>query len=126
MPKSVPVRIDRKLYDDANTTADLKSRSIAQQIAHWARIGRALETSPEVTEQRISRVLAGTTAYDELSSREQAIVRAEWDRRIESRVDALRLDQEFECEDRSYVELDQEGRVVQRTSDEQAGADRER
>lgn len=116
MPKSVPVRIDRELYDDASTTADLKSRSIAQQIAHWARIGRALETSPGVTAERVSRVLAGTADYDDLTLREQAVVRAEWDHRIESRVQGLRLDEEFEREGRAYVELDEEGRLVRRTA----------
>lgn len=114
MSSTQPVRIDRELYDDASATAEVQSRSTAQQIAHWARIGRAFEASPGVSLERVSRVLDGTLSYDEIDAREQAIVSIEWDRGIEEEIRGLRLDEEFEAEGREYVELDDNGEVVVR------------
>lgn len=120
MGNTQPVRIDRELYDDASATASVQSRSAAQQIAHWARIGRAFESSPGVSLERVHRVLNGTLSYDEIDSREQAIVRSEWDRGVEEEIGRLRLDEEFAAEAREYVELDENGEVVVRSPGEDA------
>ncbi len=40
---SQPVKLSDDLVTDARTTAAIASRSIAGQIEHWARLGRAVE-----------------------------------------------------------------------------------
>ncbi|MCP4223016.1 MAG: hypothetical protein GY773_06715, partial [Actinomycetia bacterium] len=40
MKASTPIRIDAELYASAADAASLMSRSTAQQVAHWARVGR--------------------------------------------------------------------------------------
>jgi hypothetical protein len=40
---SQPVNISNRLVLDARMTADIDDRSIAGQIEHWARLGRAIE-----------------------------------------------------------------------------------
>lgn len=112
MSKNTPVRIDQDLYDDASCTASVQSRSIAQQIAHWARIGRALEASPQFDARSVHQVLAGTMRYDDLGSREQAVVRAEWERGIEEDIRQLDLKQRFDAAGQEYAELDENGQVV--------------
>lgn len=116
MPKraSTPVRIDAALYDEATTVASLLSRSVAQQIAHWARIGRELEASPGVSVSDVVEVLKRGDGYDGLDRQEQAVVRAFWEERIETLRGGLRLDQEFSRAGRAWVELDDEGNVVRR------------
>lgn len=112
---STPVRIDTDLYAAATDVASVMSRSTAQQIVHWARIGRELESAVDVSIDRIADVLRGRESYDELAAEEQAVVRAYWRERMEGLTEALRLDREFASEGRPYVELDDEGEVVRRS-----------
>ena len=114
MKTSTPIRIDSELYAAATNFAPVMSRSAAQQIVHWARIGRELEASSEVSIDDVAEVLRGAKTYDALSTEEQAIVRAYWEERMSSLLQSLRLDQEFAAEGRPYVELDESGAVVRR------------
>lgn len=109
-----PIRVDADLYAAATAAARVMSRSIGQQVAHWARIGRAIEQSPEVSVERVAEVLRGRAAYDDLSVEEQALTRTLWDERIEELRSSLRLDREMAREGGSYVELDERGEVVRR------------
>ena len=112
--KSTPVRIDAELYASARQTGEVMSRSAAQQVTHWARIGRALETNPSISSQRVEEVLAGTACYDDLVAEEQAMVRASWEKRVDDARERLRLDEKFIAEGRAYAELDENGEVVVR------------
>ncbi len=112
MATTSPTRIDNELYASAKLVGGLMSRSAAQQIAHWARIGRELESSHSVSHRAIADVLDGRREYDELTDREQAAVRAEWTERITERREKLNLAEKFVQEGRSYVELDGAGNVV--------------
>lgn len=114
MATTSPTRIEDELYSSAKIVGHLMSRSAAQQIAHWARIGRELEFADSVSQRDIAEVLAGRREYDRLTSYEQAVVRAEWAERIAAQRDALDLSLEFAREGRSYVELDEDGGVVRR------------
>ena len=111
---SAPTRIDDDVFEAAQQTGPLQSRSAAQQVNHWARIGRALETAAGVSQRRVTEVLARSRDYDELSDEEQAIVRAEWAERIELTRNRLNLAEEFTAAGRSYVELDADGGIVRR------------
>jgi hypothetical protein len=111
---STPVRIDADLYAAATAVGPVMSRSAAQQVAHWARIGREVEASPEISLGDLARVLRGAMDYDALGAEEQAVVRTYWSERMAELLGALRLDREWETERRPYVELDERGRVVRR------------
>lgn len=89
-----------------------------QQINRWARIGRELESSPGVNQRDIQRVLIGDGSYDELSEREQAVVRVEWDQQIRERRDALDFEAEFTASGQSWSESDDDGNVVTRSADD--------
>lgn len=114
MRKSTPVRIDEELYHAASQAASVMSRSTAEQLTHWTRIGRELEASPEVSIDQVAKVLRGAGEYDALGTEEQAVVRAYWSERMATLQGALRLDQEFELQGHPYVELNDEGKVVRR------------
>lgn len=115
--KSTPIRVDRDLYAAAHQVAPLMSRSTSQQIAHWARIGREIEASAEISVDQIAQVLRGSKSYDDLDAEEQAVVRAYWREKMEALRSSLRLDQKFAAEGRPYVELDERGEVVERGSE---------
>ena len=114
MATTSPTRIDDELYASAKIVGPLMNRGAAQQIAHWARIGREIEASGEVSQREIAVVLAGRRDYDTLTTREQAVVRAEWKERMDARRAELDLAREFSDRGRSYVELDEHGRVARR------------
>jgi len=109
-----PMRLDPELTASAKSMAEHMSRSLSQQVAHWARIGRELERSPGVTVSDVKAVLEGRGDYDRLNVQEQAIVRASWAERIEETRKNLRLDQVLAAQGREIVELDAKGHVAVR------------
>ena len=113
MAGTAPTRIDEDVTSAAKAAAELLSRSTAQQVNHWARIGRELEASKSVSQRDIAEVLGGRTAYDALNVREQAIVRAEWNERMAALREGLDLAAEFSAAGETWVEADDDGRVVE-------------
>jgi len=116
MATTSPIRVDDELYASAKLVGQLMSRSAAQQVAHWARIGRELESSNTISHRAIAAVLDGRRDYDALTDHEQAVVRAEWAERITERREGLNLAKEFADAGRSYVELDRDGNVVRHSA----------
>lgn len=119
----MPTRVDGDLYDAAKSVGAVASRSAAQQINHWVRIGRELEASPGTSSRDIQRVLAGEADYDKLSDRAQALVRASWDEQVAERLANLDLAAEFTQAGRPWSEADERGGVVHRGA---AGSDADR
>ncbi|SKL10278.1 Uncharacterised protein [Mycobacteroides abscessus subsp. massiliense] len=56
--------------------------------------------------------MAGAGTYDDLSEREQAIIRAEWDHRIAQRRGELDLEAEFTAAEESWSESDDDGNLI--------------
>ncbi|MDQ0728524.1 hypothetical protein [Microbacterium sp. W4I20] len=112
MSSTMPTRVDGDLFEVAKSIGAESSRSAAQQINHWARIGRELEASPRVSHRDIRRVLAGEASYDDLGERDQAVVRAAWDEQIVDRRARLDLAAEFTRAGRSWTEADADGNAV--------------
>lgn len=113
---SSPVRIEAEIFEAAKIVGETMSRSAAQQLAHWARIGREVESSDSISQRDVGLVLGGRRRYDDLRPDEQALVRSEWAERIAERRAGLDLAARFEAEGRSWVELDDDGNVVERTT----------
>lgn len=116
MTGSAPTRIDEDVTSAAKVAAELFSRSTAQQVNHWARIGRELESSASISQRDIAEVLAGRASYDELSAREQAVVRAEWSERMTALRENLDLAAEFTAAGESWTEADADGGPVKRSA----------
>ena len=114
MPSTMPLRVGDDLLASAKLAADATGRSAAQQIGYWAKLGRELERSGSVSVREVADVLAGARSYDELDAKAQAVVRAEWDARIEARRAALNLAERFAAEGRSWVEAGPDGTPVRR------------
>jgi hypothetical protein len=109
---TMPTRVDGDLFAAAKASASLHSRSAAQQIDHWARIGREFEASASVSHRDVEAVLAGKGSYDALQEREQAIVRATWDERLSERLASIDLGGKFRDSGVAYAEADAEGNLV--------------
>ena len=111
---TTPVRLDAEITSAARKTAPRMSRSVAEQLSHWARLGRELERSPDVSLTLIQRTLDGQGDYDALPQKEQAVVRAMWAERLGTLRGQLRLDVNFAESGHRYAELDDKGRIVTR------------
>jgi hypothetical protein len=111
---TMPTRVDGDLFDAAKSFGAVHSRSAAQQINHWARIGREFEASGRVSQRDIERVLAGQSPYDEIGEPAQAVVRAVWDERMAERIATLDFETEFTAAGESWSEGDDSGQVVAR------------
>lgn len=121
MATTSPARIDDDLYASAKLAGEVQSRSASQQVVHWARIGREIEASASIAYRDIAEVLAGSRPYDALGAEEQAVVRAEWSARMDAVRASLNLAEQFAAAGRTWVELDDDGNVV-----EGGGDDKER
>jgi hypothetical protein len=118
---TMPTRIDGDLFEAAKAAGLVHSRSAAQQLDHWARIGRELEASPSVTHDTVERVLTGKAAYDEVDDRSQAVVRAAWNEDVAARISALDLTERLEASGTTWAEADANGDVVVRGGGATAG-----
>jgi hypothetical protein len=112
MATSMPIRIDEELYDSAKVVGAQMSRSATQQVAHWARIGRELESSRSISTRDVAAVLAGEVTYDDVGAREQAVVRAAWNEGISASVASLDVQAELADAGVPYATLDEDGNAV--------------
>ena len=112
---TTPIRLDAELLETAKLAGRRQSRSAAQQIAHWARVGRELEASRSVSAHAIAAVLAGRRAYDSLDAEDQAVVRAEWANRLDADADGIDLSSEFQATGRrTWIDIAPDGTIVRR------------
>ena len=114
---TMPTRIDGDLFEAAKAAGAVMSRSAAQQLTHWARLGRELEASRGISHADIERVLAGELPYDSLADPDQAVVRTEWDERIDAARESLDLAAEFRAAGETWSEVDDDGAVVIRPAE---------
>lgn len=121
MAATTPTRFDADLFASAQVAGARSHRSAAQQLAHWARLGRDLEATGGISQRDIDRVLAGQLSYDELGDRDQAVVRTSWREGVDDDLSTLDLRSRFEAQGRSrWSEANAEGTV---TVHESAGDD---
>jgi hypothetical protein len=111
---TMSTRIDQELVDAAKVVGARHSRSAAQQLDHWARIGREFETAPATTRRAIDDVLSGRASYDSLPDTAQATVRATWAESIRDDVAALDLRDELTPLGEPWPEADATGSLVMR------------
>ena len=69
MPQTV--RLPDSEMADIRREAARQSRSLAGQIVHWVRIGRAMERSARFEHARVQAALDGRLSPDRLSGEEQ-------------------------------------------------------
>lgn len=118
---TTPIRIDAELLGTAKVEGSRQSRSAAQQIAHWARVGREVEASRHISAHAIAAVLAGHKSYDSLAAEDQAVVRAEWTNRLDAVADGIDLASEFAATGRrGWIDIAPDGTLVRRETPSRA------
>ena len=72
------VKIADKVMALVRRESQLQSRSVAGQIAHWIKIGRAIERSESFDYQRVIAALEASLSPDDLTAEEQEVWLAEF------------------------------------------------
>jgi hypothetical protein len=54
----IPVELSESLLADANSASKITKRNLAEQIEHWARLGKSIEENPELPVLLIQDILA--------------------------------------------------------------------
>ena len=106
MPQSV--RLSDDVIDMARATSDINSRSVAGQVEHWVKIGRAVERTRGFDYSRIEAALRAQRSRDTLTGEEQAVYDEEF-------FDLL--DEPTEAELAFFEKMRAEGRGVGVTED---------
>ena len=70
------VKLNDEFIEMIRSESVLQNRSVAGQIMHWIRIGRAIETSGQFDYQRVRDALKAAVSPDYLSEEEREVWRA--------------------------------------------------
>jgi len=54
---SIAIRVDESIYNSARKSAKAECRTVAQQIAYWAKIGRAALDNPDLPIEFVQEML---------------------------------------------------------------------
>lgn len=110
---STPTRVSADIAANAAAVAPGESRTITEQINHWARIGMNLERSATVTSRRLLQVVTGAAQFSALDPEERATAHATIDARMAERVAAQRFGADARRAGQVTVSLDEDGNLVE-------------
>lgn len=110
-------RFDADLFEAAAAEGARQSRSARQQLAHWARVGRAVSSVSSAQRARVEAALAGELPLSTLTSEESIVVNAEISTGIEERLAQVDFGDELAAEGITTVALDAEGNLVEHRPD---------
>jgi len=106
-------RFDAELVEAAAAEGARQSRSARQQLAHWARVGRAVSSVGSSQRARLEAALAGRLPMNTLTGEETVVVNAEIAAGIEERLAQVDFGDELAAEGITTVALDTDGNLVE-------------
>ena len=78
------IKLSDRFVGLARGEGKVMGRSIAGQVEHWARLGRAVERAAGFDYERVRRVLEAQVSFDELSADEGAVALAQLEDYLEN------------------------------------------
>jgi len=117
---ATPTRVHKDVYAAAKAAAAVTGRTVAEQLSHWARIGREVEATSLLElhlRRRTADALLAGRDYDRLSADEQALVRRAWDEEMDERVAAADVAADKRAAGQPVITLDDDGHVVRHLPD---------
>lgn len=82
------VRLSQSILRRARKEARVMSRTVHAQLEHWARIGQAIENTPDYDGHKVNAALRGQIPPDELDPYERSIYDVEHENIMEKAGDA--------------------------------------
>ncbi len=112
-----PVRIDDDIFAAARVVGAASSRSAAQQVDYWVRMGRAASMAVAEVRGRIEDAMAGRGQLSDLTAEERLLANAEIDAAIEQAAVSTDFAARLAAEGVTTVVMDDDGRLVTRHPD---------
>lgn len=112
MAATHPTRVAADIAESAARVGRLESRSAAQQIDHWARLGRNISMHQTAARRRVEAALAGELALTELTAEERLVVHAELDVAVAEVAQSTSFGDALAAEGITTVALDDDGNLV--------------
>ncbi len=113
MAKTQSTRISVDLLEAAEVEGVREHRSMAQQIEHWARVGREVTMRDVAGRRMVERALEGAPPSPALEAAVRYAAEAETNARIQERMLTTPMDRVLRREGIDAVGLDAEGRIVE-------------
>jgi hypothetical protein len=114
------VKLSDELVNAARRASRTWSRSMTQQIEHWARIGRAVERGGHVSLERIRAALEAQVEFDTLNADERLTVLGELERAVFDPRGDERLTRALRSEGVPTSGIDEQGRLVTQSESKDA------
>lgn len=116
-PSSTPTRVAPDVAASAASVASAESRSVAEQINYWVRIGMQVERSTSVANRQVLAVVAGDTQFSTLTPEDRAVAHATIDARMATRVSGERFGPAARKAGRVTVAVDDDGNLIEIAAD---------
>jgi hypothetical protein len=117
MPRTQSTRIAKDLLDAAEVEGEREHRSMAQQIEHWARVGREF-TMHDASGRRVIELAIKNAPVDlRFEGVVRAALEAETNARIQERMLTTPIAKILAREGVDTVSLDDQGRLVEYRAD---------
>lgn len=110
---STPTRVAADVAAVAAAVAPSESRTVAEQINHWARIGMQVERSGTVATRKVLAVAAGEAQFSTLDPQERETAHSIIDAEIAERVANERFGPAARMAGRTTVSLDDDGNLIE-------------
>lgn len=111
--RSVPTRVNADIATSAAAVATQESRTFAEQVNHWARIGMQVERSGSIANRRVLAVAAGEASFSTLDDDERTVAHAIIDAGIAERAAKHRFGPDARAAGNTTVALDEDGSVIE-------------
>lgn len=111
--RSVPTRVNADVAARAAAVATQESRTFAEQVNHWARIGMQIERSGSIANRRVLAVAAGEEPFTSLSRDERTAAHAIIDAEIDERAAKQYFGRDARAAGHTTVSLDDDGNLIE-------------
>ena len=110
---STPTRVAADVAATAAAVAPTESRTVAEQINHWARIGMQIERSGSIANRRVLAVAAGDAQFTSLNGQDRTAAHALIDARMAERVAVQQFGPDARIAGTTTVSVDDDGNLIE-------------
>ena len=110
---SKPTRVSADVAAAAASVAPSESRTVAEQINYWARLGMRVERSTSIDSRRVRAVVCGEAQFSTLAPEERTVAHGTIDANIAQRVAKERFGPAARKAGQSTVSLDENGALIE-------------
>ena len=114
---SVPTRAAADIAETAASVGQRESRTMAEQINYWTRLGMQLDRSTTAESRRVQAAITGDGQFSALTDSERIVAQASVDAALAARVAAARFGPNARRAGHVTVSMDDDGKLIEIAAD---------